>query len=61
MRGRNGLAMVEYVDGVVKSFQKPGYLREYHGIYLKNGRVKDAVKAMKVTWVLVHNKRLCST
>jgi hypothetical protein len=25
----------------------PVYLREYHGTYLKNGRVKDVVKAMK--------------
>jgi hypothetical protein len=37
----------DYVDGVTIFPKLPVYLREYHGLYLKNGRVKDAVKAMK--------------
>ena len=41
------LLWCEYVDGVTIFPKLPVYLREYHGIYLKNGRVKDAVKAMK--------------
>jgi hypothetical protein len=36
-----------YVDGVIIFPKLPLYLRECHGIDLKNGRVKDAVKAMK--------------
>jgi hypothetical protein len=41
------LLWCEYVDGVTIFPKLPVYLREYYGIYLKNGRVKDAVKAMK--------------
>jgi hypothetical protein len=41
------LLWCKFVDGVTIFPKLPVYLREYHGIYLKNGRVKDAVKAMK--------------
>ena len=41
------LQWCKFVDGVTIFPKLPVYLREYHGIYLKNGRVKDAVKAMK--------------
>jgi hypothetical protein len=41
-----GLKWCDFVD--ITIFPKlPVYLREYHGVYLKNGRVKDAAKAMK--------------
>jgi hypothetical protein len=38
--------MVRICNGVPIFPKLPVYLREYHGIYLKNGRVKEAVKAM---------------
>jgi hypothetical protein len=41
------LRWCDYVDGVSVFPKLPVYLREYHGVYLKNGRVKDAVKVMK--------------
>jgi hypothetical protein len=48
------------VDGVTIFLMLPVYLREYHLIYLKNRRVKDAVKAMKshVELLEVINKEL---
>jgi hypothetical protein len=42
-----------YVDGVTIFPKLPVYIREYHGIYLKNGRVIDAVKAMKSDMALL--------
>jgi hypothetical protein len=41
------LRWCDHVDGVSIFPKLPVYLREYHGVYLKNTRVKDAVKAMK--------------
>jgi hypothetical protein len=57
------LLWCEYVDGVTIFPKLPVYLREYYGIYLKNGRVKDAVKAMRSDVALLDaraEQRACS-
>jgi hypothetical protein len=41
------LRWCNHIDGLTIFPKLPVYLRVYHGIYLKNERVKDAVKVMK--------------
>jgi hypothetical protein len=54
------LQWCNHVNGVTIFPKLPVYLREYHVIYLKNKRVKDAVKSMKshVELLEVINKEL---
>jgi hypothetical protein len=54
------LRWCDFVNGVTTFPKLPVHLRECHGVCLKNGRVKDAVKAMRsdVEFLEALNKEL---